>query len=59
MLKIDENGVCPKCGSENIEYGDTNISGDSLGYEFECQDCGCCATEWYDLTFVETVSDED
>ena len=50
-------GACPKCGSENIEYGDTNISGDCLGYEFECQDCGCQATEWYDLTYVETVED--
>lgn len=59
MLKINESGVCPKCKSENLEYGNSEIDGDCIFYEFECRDCGCCATECYDLVFVETVSDED
>lgn len=57
MAKIAEQGKCPYCGSEDIEYGDTNIDGDVLGYEFHCNNCGKDSTEWYDLTFVETVGD--
>jgi hypothetical protein len=51
--------VCPKCGSENLNYGDTELCGNELGYEFECEDCGCQGTEWYKLSFIETVSNDD
>lgn len=50
-------GACPKCGSYNIEYVGTNMTGDYIGYEFECLDCGCHATDWYELTYTETVED--
>ena len=53
------SGVCPKCNSDEWEYEDTNICGDELGYEFECKQCGARGTEWYHLTYVETVIDED
>jgi predicted nucleic-acid-binding Zn-ribbon protein len=58
--KVMENtkcnrGKCPKCGSENLEWGNTEIDGEGLGYEFECNDCGCQGTEWYNLTYVETI----
>lgn len=51
-------GKCPKCGSENLEWGNTKLAGKSLGYEFTCNDCGCEATEWYNLTYSETVTED-
>ena len=50
------HGKCPKCGSENLEWGNTELYSESLGYEFTCNDCGCEATEWYDLTYSETIT---
>ena len=52
-------GKCPKCGSENLEWGNTEIDGEGLGYEFECNDCGCQGTEWYSLTYVETIDNAE
>ena len=59
MFKTIMQGECPKCHSHNIEYGNTELDGEYLGYEFECNECGCQATEWYKLEFEETTSDED
>ena len=51
-------GKCPKCGSENIEYWNSELLDDSIGYNLECMDCGCHAIEWYKLTYDETVIKE-
>ena len=48
-------GRCPVCGSDDLEWGNTELEGESLGYEFECNDCGAESTEWYELTYIETV----
>lgn len=48
-------GHCPKCGSDNLEYGNTELSGESIAYEFECRECGCEGEEWYNLTYAETI----
>lgn len=52
-------GMCPKCGSDNLEYGNTELEGNYLGYEFECRQCGCEGTEWYKLVYEETVTDDN
>lgn len=53
-------GECPKCGSENITFVDNNIDGtEQIGFEAECDDCGCTFTEWYDLNYVETIADDE
>lgn len=49
-------GRCHKCGSDNLEYGDTNLNGESMGYEFECRDCHAEGIEWYNLHYVETLN---
>jgi hypothetical protein len=59
MAKTMKQNECPKCGSDNLEYGNMETDGECLGYEFECNDCGCCGTEWYKLEFLETVSDDE
>jgi hypothetical protein len=48
-------GRCPKCQSDNLEYGNSEIEGESLGYEFECRDCGCEGIEWYNLTYSDST----
>lgn len=45
-----EEGVCPECG-EDLDYSDTELEGESFGYEYECPACGSTGTEWYDMTF--------
>lgn len=45
-----EEGICPKCGAE-IDYGTSFPEGDSLGYDYSCDNCGSQGIEWYDLDF--------
>lgn len=52
-------GMCPKCSSDNLEYGNTELDGTYLGYEFECRQCGCEGIEWYKLVYEETTTDDD
>ena len=47
-------GNCPKCGSDDLEFFDTIKDGMSLGYEFECNECGSQGTEWYNLEYVDS-----
>lgn len=46
-----EQGVCPVCNSENLEYGSSDFEGDAVGYDWTCEDCGSYGMEWYELTF--------
>lgn len=41
---------CPKCGSENLEYGVSEVDYE-LSYPVECKDCGFTGKEWYNLKF--------
>lgn len=51
--KRHEEGVCPECGSTNLEYGESGIKDTSYGYQWACDDCGAEGTEWYALSFSE------
>lgn len=52
MSKIrHEQGVCPVCNSENLEYGSSDIDGDFISYDWTCEDCKSEGLEWYELTF--------
>lgn len=51
----DVEGICPECGG-NLDYGLTYPEGESLGYEYTCEDCGGQGYEWYNLEF--TTHDE-
>lgn len=50
-----EEGVCPNCGSHDVTYGDSQLDGNSLGYNVECDQCHTRFTEWYDLVYSETI----
>jgi hypothetical protein len=51
---IQEQGKCPRCGSDDLDYGCQKIMGESLGYDFSCNNCGTEGVEWYDLVYSET-----
>ena len=51
--KIHE-GVCGKCGSEDIEYGTMIPEGEGLYYESQCNDCGAFMHEWYEMKYEGT-----
>ena len=42
----DRPGICPNCGSENVNFGDTEY-----GFDESWQDCGCkdCETKWHEI----------
>lgn len=50
-FKKNEQGVCPICGGHNLDWGDMDMSGDSLHYDWHCPDCNHDGQEWYRLTF--------
>ena len=52
---IQEQGKCPKCGSDDVDYGDSNIDGETISYELTCNKCGCQAEEYYNLNYSETI----
>ena len=47
-------GVCGKCGSEDIEYGTMIPEGEGLYYESQCNDCGAYMHEWYEMKYEGT-----
>jgi len=58
-LKFQQQGRCPKCGGEDLDYGSTRIEAEAgLGYEFTCNDCETQGVEWYDLKYSETLIDD-
>ena len=62
MKKLfNEAGICPYCGSDDLEYGSMEPETNNLiYYPWECNDCGHKGEEWYQLTFDgHTVENED
>jgi len=52
------SGNCKSCGSGNLKYGDSDVDGEALYYEFKCKDCGKKGKEWYNLVFTHTEMEE-
>lgn len=42
----DKPGICPNCGSENVNFGGTAYEYDDCWQDCGCQDCG---TEWFEI----------
>jgi len=51
-------GECPECGEE-VQYGEMEIDDNNLYRECECLGCGWTGREWYQLTYVETMTNGD
>lgn len=50
-LRYNTEGVCPVCGSESLNYGSSGVDEGGYFYSWECEKCGACGKEWYDLVF--------
>ena len=46
-----EAGVCPYCGSGNLNYGGFQFCDNAGYYDYTCAECEFEGKEWYDLTF--------
>lgn len=56
----NEQGVCPKCGSHNLEYDVISIECEACFYPYTCNDCGQEGEEWYSMEFTgHNVYDEN
>lgn len=53
-LVITEEGKCAVCGGKNVQYGDSEVAEQSVYYEIDCDDCGACGREWYNLEYQDT-----
>ncbi len=53
------SGVCPKCKSEDLDYGNGYVEDESYYYEFTCNNCEASSKEWYNLTYSETLLNEE
>jgi len=47
-------GICPKCGSVLLDYGDDELVDNDISYEFTCGDCGAMGKEWYHMEWIES-----
>ena len=46
-----EQGKCPKCGKEGLDYGVLEAEDNSIYYPATCE-CGFMGKEYYNLHFV-------
>lgn len=49
--KIEE-GVCPVCGDDDLDYGAIEVEGNMIYYPWTCNACGTTGEEWYELHFT-------
>ena len=45
-------GICPNCGSDDLEYGAIEPEGEGIFYPYTCQGCGFDGDEYYDVSFT-------
>jgi len=53
---VEIKGQCPKCKSENLEYGDYELN-DTLDFPFTCNNCGHKDVEMNYVEFCGYASD--
>lgn len=53
MANKQQEGICPVCGSDDLDYHSYEVEGTQLSYQWECNDCHSQGTEWYSLNFIE------
>lgn len=51
----EEPGFCPKCGSDQVNFGDVEFHSDTSYQDCGCNDCGCRWNEIYKFCRKEVV----
>lgn len=49
---INEQGVCPMCGESDLKYSPVHFNGDSLSFDYHCNNCSCDGEETYYMEFT-------
>jgi len=57
-MKNTEQGVCPKCKKSDLEWLEIELQEETVGYPYQCNDCGFKGTEWYSLQFICHTTDK-
>lgn len=50
-MSKEELGKCPKCKSENLDWGDKDFESDSMSFDVWCNDCDWSGVEVYEMKF--------
>jgi len=58
MENLQRQGICPKCGSNNLNYEGTILNGNNIGFEWDCQDCKASGIECYYMEFITHIVEE-
>lgn len=59
-LISNKEGVCPFCGSKDLDYGCMEPEDDMVYYPWTCSHCGHEGEEWYTMKFDgHMVEDEN
>lgn len=56
MDKEQKAGICPICGSDELNYGSIKEYDGYIAYVVECQKCECSFEENYNLVFEDQDS---
>lgn len=51
-LEEHQQGVCPNCGSNNLQYDVLEVVDDQVMYPWTCNHCLTTGEEWYLLQFT-------
>ena len=60
-MTIRQQGICPVCGSEELDYGTADIMDESVSYPWTCAQCHATGREVHGLSFddhYDVVRDE-
>jgi hypothetical protein len=52
-------GVCAKCGSENLDYDNSEPLDNGIIYPYICLACDAEGEERYELVFIENIVNEE
>jgi hypothetical protein len=52
------SGSCPKCASEELDYGPFELDGENGYFPFVCQGCGASGKEWFSLGYIVTKTED-
>lgn len=51
-FKSNKAGICPFCGSEELEYRAIELEGEMCYFPWTCPNCKHEGEEWYSLEFT-------
>jgi len=57
--RIYEAGICPSCGSEDLDFNDMSMFENVMSYRFTCNECQEEGLEVYSITYQYTEGENN